>query len=148
MQEINVAQLMKSAVGVTRTYEVDDPFDVGDGTSPVRGEVTLVRTGRGILVTGQLHTAVDLTCARCLGGFRQALTLDIEEEYIPTIDVLTGAALAVSDDEPGTFAIDEHNILDLREAVRQYALLAVPMKPLCRQDCPGLVSEVPRRATA
>ena len=34
--------------------------------------------------------------------------------------------------------IDEHNILDLAEAVRQYALLAMPMKPLCRENCVGL----------
>ncbi|MBA7688765.1 hypothetical protein ES703_97254 [subsurface metagenome] len=41
-------------------------------------------------------------------------------------------------EEPGCFTIDEHHILDLTEAIRQYALLAIPMKPLCRGDCAGL----------
>ena len=35
-----------------------------------------------------------------------------------------------------TMTIDQ--VLDLSEAVRQYALLALPMKPLCQEDCAGL----------
>ena len=138
MIEINVSQLLKSPVGTTRKYEMDDQVDIGDGPVVVRGEVTLLRTGRGILVTGRLKTDVQLTCARCLSQFHQPLTLVIEEEYFPTIDILTGAPVSAPEDEPGAFTIDQNNILDLGEAVRQYALLAKPMKPLCRQDCSGL----------
>ena len=138
MLEINVSQLLKSAVGTTRKYEVDDEASIGDSTSVVRGEVMLLRTGRGILVTGKLKTEVQLTCARCLSQFRQPLTLEIEEEYFPTIDILSGVPVSVPEDEPGAFSIDQNNILDLGEAVRQYALLAVPIKPLCKQDCAGL----------
>jgi len=65
------------------------------------------------------------------------LTLNIEDEYFPTTDVVSGASLPLPG-EPGCFTIDEHHILDLTEAIRQYALLAVPMKPLCRGDCAGL----------
>ena len=63
--------------------------------------------------------------------------MNFEEEYFPVIDVASGGSLPLPD-EPGCFTIDEHLILDLTEAVRQYALLALPMKPLCRQDCAGL----------
>jgi len=65
------------------------------------------------------------------------LELNIEEEFYPISDVTTGSML----DEPAEiddFIIDEHLILDLSEAVRQYALLAIPMKPLCRADCQGI----------
>jgi uncharacterized protein len=41
-------------------------------------------------------------------------------------------------DEPGAFRIDERHIIDLSEAVRQYTLLAVPMKPLCEAACAGI----------
>jgi uncharacterized protein len=138
MIEINVAQLLKSPIGTTRDYEIDEQAMIGDGVSAVRGSVNLLRTNRGILVTGKLKTDVDLTCARCLSRFRQPLTLDIEEEYFPTLDILTGAPVDVPEDEPGAFIIDRNNILDLEEAVRQYSTLAIPMKPLCREDCPGL----------
>ena len=96
-----------------------------------------MRTDRGILVKGTLHTEVQVTCSRCLSLFSCPLALNIEEEYFPTTDVNSSVSLPLPD-EPGCFTIDEHYILDLAEAIRQYALLALPMKSLCREDCAGL----------
>ncbi len=138
MVEINVSQLLKSAIGTTRRYDIDERVSIGDDNPTVRGQVTLLRTNRGILVTGKLETELLVTCSRCLNQFREPLNLEIEEEFFPTIDILTGAAIAAPDDEPGAFVIDKNNVMDLGEAIRQYALMALPMKPLCRQDCKGL----------
>jgi uncharacterized protein len=69
--------------------------------------------------------------------FSYPVPVEFEEEYFPVVDVVSGRSLSLTD-EPGCFTIDEHHILDLTEAVRQYALLALPMKTLCRQDCAGL----------
>jgi len=137
--QINVAQQLKAPVGLVRDYELGRFMDViGDGNSSlVQGRVRLVRTDRGILVKGTLYTGVEVSCSRCLSLFSFPLVLDIEEEYFPTTDTVTGAPVALSG-EPGCFTIDGHHILDLTEAVRQYALLRVPMKPLCREDCAGL----------
>ena len=135
--QINVSQLLKESIGTTRDYEVSELIDVTGGDRLVQGEVRLLRTHRGILVRGVLHTEVELTCSRCLSLFSYPVTLNIEEEYIPTIDIVSGAPLS-SPEEPGSFAIDEHHVIDLTEAIRQYTLLAMPMKPLCRKDCAGL----------
>jgi uncharacterized protein len=62
---------------------------------------------------------------------------NVEEEYVPSVDVQTGAALPPPEDA-GAFTIDERHSIDLTEAIRQYALLTVPMKALCKQDCAGL----------
>jgi len=137
--EINVAQLLRAPIGSVRDYEINQVIDIsGDGVDrPVQGQVRLMRTNRSILVKGTFNTVVELTCSRCLGQFECPLKMSIEEEYFPTADVNTGAAIAVPD-ELGSFTIDENHILDLTEAVRQYALLAVPMKPLCKENCAGL----------
>ncbi len=139
MIQENVAQLLKEPVGSTRDYELDEPVDItGNGVgTQVKGKVRLTRTNRGILVRGTVNTGVEVTCSRCLSQFRCPLTFTIEEEYFPVIEVNSGAPLSPPD-EPGSFIIDEHHILDLTEAIRQYALLAMPMKPLCREDCTGL----------
>ncbi|MEW6034546.1 MAG: DUF177 domain-containing protein [Chloroflexota bacterium] len=129
---VNVAQLLKEPMGSMRRLEVSD--DEGPG---VRGNVELVRTDRGILVRGRLDTSVETTCSRCLARFSCPVTLHIEEEFFPLIDVISGAPLPTPED-PEDFTIDEQHVLDLSEAVRQYALLALPMKPLCRPDCAGL----------
>ena len=135
--EINVSQLLKASIGAVRNYEMNEIVDIAGGESMVRGEVRLMRTDRGILAKGILHTEVEVTCSRCLSLFGCPLDLNVEEEYFPTIDVVSGASTPLPD-EPGCFTIDEHHVLDLAEAIRQYALLAIPMKPLCREDCAGL----------
>jgi uncharacterized protein len=137
MIQINVAQLLKETVGSTRSYEVDDAIEIADSARTIKGQVNLIRTNRGILVKGALNTEMRLTCSRCLTDFICPLSLNIEEEYFPTIDILTGAPVAPPD-EPGAFTIDQNNILDLTEAIRQYTLLSIPMKPLCQEECAGL----------
>ena len=137
--QINVAQLLKSDIGSVRDFEVSGAVDitgVGAG-SEVGGKVRLMRTDRGILVAGTLNTEAEVTCSRCLAAFSCPLVLSIEEEYFPKVDVVSGARLAPPE-EAGAFTISENHLLDLSEAVRQYALLAIPMKPLCRADCAGL----------
>jgi uncharacterized protein len=137
--EINVSQQLKAPIGNVREYEVTEVADIlGTGAgSLVEGQVKLTRTHRGILVQGILRTKLPAECSRCLKVFDYPLTFDIEEEYFPLIDVNSGAHLELPE-EPGSFTIDEHHILDLGEAIRQNALLSVPMKPLCRVDCAGL----------
>jgi len=137
--QINVSQQLKDSIGSVRNYEVSGVVDfTGDGNgSLVQGEVKLIRTDRGILVEGVLHTAVEVTCCRCLSLFSCPLALNIEEEYFPTMDVVSGLPLQLPE-ELGYFTIDEHHVLDLTEVVCQYALLVIPMKPLCREDCAGL----------
>jgi len=134
---INVSQQLKTSIGSIREYEVSEIVNVAGGRSMVQGEVKLIRTDRSILVKGTLHTEVAVTCSRCLSLFGCPLTLNIEEEYFPITDVVSGASLPLHE-EPGCFTIDEHHVIDLTEGIRQYALLAIPMKPLCRGDCAGL----------
>jgi len=134
---INVSQQLKASIGSIRNYEVSEIVNVASGKSMVQGEVGLIRTDRSILAKGTLHTEVEVTCSRCLSLFSCPLTLNIEEEYFPIADVVSGASLPLPE-EPGCFTIDEHHVIDLTEAIRQYALLAIPMKPLCRGDCAGL----------
>lgn len=137
---IDVSQQLKAPIGSIRRYSFSqsgDSFD--EAESPLEGELSLLRTDRGIFVTGVLNTRVEAVCGRCLGTFDQPLTLKIEEELLLTADPSTGASIP-GQGEGGAFTINENQEFDLGEAVRQYALLALPMKPLCREDCAGLCS--------
>jgi uncharacterized protein len=132
--KINVAQQIKESVGSVRNVIIDETDSAG---LPVRGKVQLLRTNRSILVSGKLNTTVRDICSRCLDEFDYPLTLDIEEEYFLTRDPVSDTTLTPPP-ESGAFTIEENNILNLSEAVRQYMLLAQPMKPICREDCAGL----------
>jgi uncharacterized protein len=135
-----VAQLLKEGVGATRAYELHEAdAEVADDGSrgPVEGSVALLRTKSGILVRATLRLRCPDACSRCLVPVEVPLELHIEEEYQPTVDILTGA-VRPRPEEPVTFLIDEHHVLDLTEAVRQYRVLVAPMQPLCQPDCAGL----------
>ena len=131
MIKINVAQQLKENTGSIRRYRIDE-FD--DNGFHIHGEMEFLRTDRSILAHGILNTIAVGTCSRCLQEFNYPLALNIEEEYFIARDATGGQLLSTSADT-GTFHIDENNILDLDEAIRQYKLLAQPMKLICREDC-------------
>ncbi len=136
----NVAALLKSPPGTNREVTIDEPApNFGDEIvvqTPVAGRARLHRTQNGILVQCDISTTVELECSRCLEPFAYPVSVHFEEEFLPTVNVLTGAPVESADDE--ALRIDEHHVLDLTEAVRQYLLTEIPLKPVCRPDCQGL----------
>jgi uncharacterized protein len=135
--QTNVAQLLKAPVGSLRTFPIDDVLEESGTEYHVMGELTLIRSTNSILVQDRLFTQTEMNCGRCLKPFTLKIPLKIEEEFFPTIDIITGMKLPKPED-PGSFTIDEHHVLDLTEAIRQYIVTAMPMKPLCREECAGL----------
>lgn len=138
----NVSQLLKSPTGTVRHYKIhEDIADLDPAITPLStldGELSMIRTVDGVLVSGDLHTSVELACSRCLDLFAKPVRFSVEEEFHPTIDILTGAKIPqTEEDEPET-RIDAHHILDLSEIMRQNLLLALPMYPICRSKCKGL----------
>ena len=136
----NVAQLPQSAVGSERVYPIaaaEDRYEELAGK--IKGAMRLMRTDRGILVRAELDTRVRAECSRCLAPFTEPVSFAIDEVFYPSIDIVHGGKLDRPEDD-GAFTIDRRHILDLGEPTRQYALLSLPMKPLCAQACSGLCS--------
>ena len=142
----NVAQLLKDPVGATRTGDV--VADVGhlapelqqveDAPAAVlSGSVRLMHINDGILAQGMLHTQVMLPCARCLNPVSVPLDVELEEIFVPTINIVTGKSIAPEEEDRALW-VDENHILDLREVLRQDVWVAMPLHPLCREDCRGL----------
>lgn len=141
--QFNVSQLLREPIGSRRRYRVDEPFAPQDDEPrqvQVSGPVDLLRTDSGILATASLESEASGQCDRCLQPVTYPVRMPVEEEFIPTIDPVTGGALPAPE-QPGAFTIDDHHILDLTDAARQAWLLAAPMQTLCREDCAGLCPE-------
>lgn len=141
----NVAQLLKSAAGASREYDLDEDItgidkDL-DVVKPLRGKVKFLRTGDGILVTGHLQTEVSLHCGRCLAPVAVPVAIDLEEQFRPSIDLVTGQTVPAESDEEEATRTDARHILDLTEVVRQNLLLNVPMSALCSAECRGICPE-------
>ena len=138
----NLAQLLMEPTGSTRDYEIDDSFPGPEnGTDRVQGWIRVIRTHQGVLVRSQLETQVRLTCSRCIREFERRSELTMEEEFFPTIDPATGRKTELPEESEGVVHLDGQHDLDMSEVVRQYVLSEVPIKPLCREECPGLCPE-------
>lgn len=139
--ELNVSQLLMEPSGSGREYLIDEWRELaeGFGESRVRGKVSLLRTNKSVWASAALRSDLDAECGRCLAAYSHPIRLQVEAEYVPTLNPLTGArAPKTKDDDGDIFFIDESHTLDLSQVVREYAVMAAPMKPLCRPDCSGL----------
>jgi uncharacterized protein len=140
--QFNVAQLLKEPIGSVRRYSIEEDIQALaqelQMTAPLAGKVQFLHTPDGVLVTGHLHTAFVTDCVRCLAPAQQQIEFDLEEEFKATVQVLTGAPIAVDPDEDPALLIDAQHILDLVEVVRQELWLSQDPAPLCRPDCRGL----------
>ncbi len=133
---INVAPLLKEPVGSSQSYDINGI--IGEEVEGfVEGKAKVIRISQGVLVQCKLTAEVKLICSRCLDTFLCPISFTAEEEFLPISDVPGDLALS-SPEQSEEFTIDNKNILDLSELIRQYVLLNLPMKPLCRPDCPGM----------
>jgi uncharacterized protein len=139
---LNVLTELRQAIGGTTKYDLDVPklrLDSSDFAS-IEGELTLLRTDRGLLATVKGEAQVRRECARCLNEAAITIELGFKEEYMPFTDPRTGAQVPVEETED-MLRIDDEYRLDLREGLRQYIVTSGPTKPLCKADCAGLCPE-------
>ncbi|MBI3976561.1 MAG: DUF177 domain-containing protein [Chloroflexi bacterium] len=140
--QFNVAQLLKQPVGTVREHEIDDTQPANPDihwVGRLRGRVRFIRTGRGILVRARLGGLATDMCGRCLGDAQFPVRVHFEEEFLSSVDVITGLPNDVREERAaGAFLIDARHLLDLSEAVRQYALLDLPLQVVCSEACAGL----------
>ncbi|OGO61700.1 MAG: hypothetical protein A2Z36_03000 [Chloroflexi bacterium RBG_19FT_COMBO_48_23] len=132
--QINVAQLLKEPIGSRHSYHIDKNIGANDIKS-VKGDVILTRTKSGIMVKCEMTALVTGICSRCLKLIDHEASYSFEEESLPSVAISEGLS------SPGQFdnlIIDESQMLDMSEAIQQYALLTMPAKPLCHPDCAGI----------
>jgi len=100
--------------------------------APVELDLRLESVVEGVLVSGTVTAPVTGECARCLGPVSDTVTVDLRELFAYAD---SATAETTDSDEVSHLAGD---LLDLEPVVRDAVVLALPLSPLCRQDCRGL----------
>jgi uncharacterized protein len=103
--------------------------------SPLDLDLRLESVMEGVLVSATAQAEVAGECVRCLDPISQALEVTLQELY-----AYPGREHDVADDEAELPAL-EGDLIDLEPVLRDAVVLALPLRPLCRDDCPGLCSE-------
>lgn len=94
----------------------------------------------GVLVTGTAQTRFEGECSRCLDPVSESFDAEFQELFSYPSDEDAGSAGADAETEDEDYHL-EGDMLDLEPVVRDAIVLALPLSPLCRDDCPGLCAE-------
>ena len=136
---VNLTGLLKDSVGAVRDCHYEGPWEAdGLPQGHLAAKFKLTRTPRGVWVSGLARAAYDAECGRCLVPFAAWADVKVDEEYLPSVDVETRRRISYTPEDDGAFLIDAHYETDFAEAVRQNRLTAMPIAPVCREDCAGL----------
>jgi uncharacterized protein len=93
----------------------------------------------GVLVTGDVVVPVVGSCARCLEPVEDTLQLDVQELF-----AYAGSTTEATSEEDEVRRL-EGDFLDLEPMVRDAVVLALPLAPVCTDDCQGLCAECGQR---
>jgi uncharacterized protein len=121
-----------------RTAKTPDGLGSGLVLVPAGGDVALdlrfEAVSEGVLVTGSAVAPLTGECARCLDPLTTTTEVSFQElyRYLPDPG---------EDENDGEERFLDGDYLDLEPAFRDAVVLALPLSPLCRDDCPGLCVE-------
>ena len=93
----------------------------------------------GVLVSGDIQVPVAGSCARCLNPFEDVLELDVQELF-----AYAGSTTEETSEEDEVRRVDGY-LLDLEPMVRDVVVLALPIAPVCTDDCGGLCADCGQR---
>ena len=129
---------------IERTFE-PAAFDPQDSEYRVAGPVSLVldiqKLGTDLFdVAGRVTAVLTLDCGRCLEPFEVPVDASFELRYVPQTENTGEGEREIANDDLA-IAFYREGMLDLIDLMREQFVLALPMKPLCREDCRGLCPE-------
>lgn len=122
----------------TRTARAPEGLKTGLAEVSAGADVALdlrfEAVSEGVLVTGSAVAPLTGECARCLDPLTSEVEVGFQElyRYLPDPG---------EDGEDGEDRFLDGDRLDLEPAFRDAVVLALPLSPLCRDDCPGLCAE-------
>jgi uncharacterized protein len=102
-------------------------------------DVRLESVTEGVYVSGTASAPLAGECVRCLDGLTDELTVEIGELFAYPDSVTD----ETTDDDELPRVVDDH--VDVEQTVRDAVVLALPLAPLCVDDCPGLCPDCGER---
>ena len=127
--KLNVGFLLSHGLGLSREVAFDVPdLAVSDDLhlAYLKGTLRVSHTSEGILIQGELNTAIKGECRRCLTPMNIPLTVRLQELF------------AIHPNPTAEFVVGEDAIIDLTPLVREEIIIATPIAPVCSPDCAGL----------
>ena len=131
---IRVSDLDDAGLTVEDVAAVASPYaDKGWRLDDLRLQVE--RDDQDVFIRGHLTSSVPQVCGRCLESVPMRVRADVDVRFVPRPATGDAVELAADDLDLCFYEADQ---IDLRTVIESETTLALPMKPLCRDDCRGL----------
>lgn len=137
---LDISQMREARARVDRAYAagaVPSDDEVYRVVEPIVLAADIQRDRDQFRLAGTVKTTIELTCGRCLEAFQAAVHESFDVLYMPHTAAPGAEETEVADNDLTTAFYREH-VIDLGQLIQEQLYLAVPMKPLCRDDCGGL----------
>ncbi len=133
-------QRLSREIAAPADFGLNGVIGVPEG-APIQLKLRLESVMEGVLVTGTARASATGECVRCLESVERELDTDFQEMFsYPDADDRNRAKA-----EPGDDAEDdedrlylEDGLFDLEPLLRDAVVLALPLQPVCRENCLGL----------
>jgi uncharacterized protein len=146
--KINIAKLWKQP-GAREDFAFvreDLPGDMGEASliKPLQVKGNVSNRGNFLELSMRIKTEVMLPCSRCLDEVKLPLDLEVVDQYYSEEEWSNLLEVSEKDKDSSAAFFLEEDWLDLKQVVRENVLLNLPMRILCKPDCPGICSECGR----
>jgi len=137
---LDVKDLAVRKVRIRKSYapgSIDYGLSEVKQAEPLEVNATAELLEGQIRVTGDLHTKIEMVCARCLEPVIEEVRRDFDLFYQPLLKGTPNDVERLKDDdtEIGFF---QGEGLFLADVLKEQVLLSLPMKVICQSDCRGL----------
>ncbi|MFB9473401.1 YceD family protein [Nonomuraea salmonea] len=118
------------------TLTLPAPVDLGvdmigvPKDAEVELDLRLEAVMEGVLVSGTAQAPLAGECARCLDPVSSEIQVDLQELFFYS-----------DEDASEEDSLLDGELLDLEPTFRDAVVLALPLSPVCREDCAGLCAE-------
>jgi uncharacterized protein len=129
--------------GLESSFEIANPAGAGIELAvplegPIVADFEIERLGNELQVTGTVRATARLQCSRCLAPYTHDIAGSVDATFAPPAKLVEG-------DHQHELSPDELEVeplvqggADLRGIIAEQIHLNLPLKPLCREDCPGI----------
>ena len=111
--QFNVSSLLQQHTGAMREYVIDDDVKIDGERHHMTGQARMDRTPDGIFVRAEMSGTAKTECSRCLRSIEIPVIVAFEEEYVPTVDVVTGGRVDPPEGREEAYRINARHFLDI-----------------------------------
>lgn len=138
---INLNDIQREPLEIDAALAVGELEGPGGERMPVTGarlQGEASRGDHGVDLDAHLEATVEVLCSRCTEPLRLPISTELSLTLVPAVGREPDPEEGPREEEEDRLFQVEDGKADLAAVAREQLYLALPLKPICREDCKGL----------